>query len=152
VVAALAALVLIGLGLGVAALVTSGDGFGPRQATSAQGVRPAEAASSTPSRETTPTEPQAPSGAALNRDGFARMQAGDFAGALPLLRQAVLALKGANTLVEAYASYNLAFTRRALGQCEGVVELLDRSEQVQGKRKEISKLRKEAEKACGEEG
>jgi hypothetical protein len=30
-------------------------------------------------------------GAALNRDGFARMQAGDFAGALPLLRAAVLA-------------------------------------------------------------
>jgi hypothetical protein len=29
-----------------------------------------------------------------------------------------------------------------------VVELLDRSEQVQGRRKEITRLRKEAEKAC----
>ena len=148
VVAALAALVLIGLGLGVAALVTSGDGFGPRQATSAQGVRPAEAASSTPSRETTPTEPQAPSGAALNRDGFARMQAGDFAGALPLLRQAVLALKGANTLVEAYASYNLAFSRFAVGRCDGVTGLLDRSERIQGHRSEIDELRRQWEARC----
>ena len=148
VVAALAALVLIGLGLGVAALVTSGDGFGPRQATSAQGVRPAEAASSTPSRETTPTEPQAPSGAALNSDGFARMQAGDFAGALPLLRQAVLALKGANTLVEAYASYNLAFSRFALGRCDGVAGLLDRSERIQGHRSEIDELRRQWETRC----
>ena len=119
-VAALAALVLLGLGLGVAALVTAGDGFSPRQAATAQDARRSEAASTSASRETTPTEPQTPSGAALNRDGFARMQAGDFAGALPLLRQAVLALKGSNTLDEAYASYNLAFSRFALGRCDGV--------------------------------
>ena len=80
VVAAFAALVLLGLGLGVAALVTSGDGFEPPQATSAQDARRSEAASTSAARETTPTEPQAPSGAALNRDGFARMQAGDFTG------------------------------------------------------------------------
>jgi hypothetical protein len=29
-----------------------------------------------------------------------------------------------------------------------VIDLLDRSEQVQGKRKEISRLRKDAEKSC----
>ena len=55
------------------------------------------------------------------------MQAGDFAGALPLLREAVLALKGSNTLDEAYASYNLAFSRFAVGRCDGVTGLLDRS-------------------------
>ena len=76
------------------------------------------------------------------------MRAGRYEEALPLLEQAVAGLAGSGELAEAYASYNLAFTRRALGQCDGVVELLDRSEQVQGKRKEISKLRKEAERSC----
>ena len=82
-------------------------------------------------------------GGALNRDGFARMQAGDFAGALPLLRQAVLALNGSNTLDEAYASYNLAFSRFAVGRCDGVIGLLDRSERIQGRRSEIDDLRRQ---------
>ena len=58
------------------------------------------------------------------------------------------ALGTRETLAEAYASYNLAFTRLALGRCDGVGELLDRSEQIQGKRKEISRLRHEAKKSC----
>ncbi len=77
------------------------------------------------------------------------MQAGDYEGALPLLEGAVAGLAGSGSLTEAYASYNLAFTRLALGQCDGVLDLLARSEQVQGDRKEIDRLRKEAEKACG---
>ena len=80
------------------------------------------------------------------------MQAGDYGGALPLLRQAVIASHGSGTLTEAYASYNLAFTRLALGRCDGVLELLDRSEAVQGYRAEIRRLRKDAEKQrCGDE-
>jgi hypothetical protein len=51
-------------------------------------------------------------------------------------------------LTEAYASYNLAFTRLSLGRCDGVLELLARSEQLQGERKEISRLRREAERSC----
>ncbi|CAN5352011.1 hypothetical protein BH18ACT12_BH18ACT12_14370 [soil metagenome] len=88
------------------------------------------------------------SGAALNNEGFARMQAGDYAGALPLLEQAVEKLQGTGSLDEAYASYNLAFTRLALGSCDGVFDLLDRSESVQGERKEIDRLRRQAEKSC----
>jgi hypothetical protein len=76
------------------------------------------------------------------------MRAGDYAGALPLLEQAVAGLAGSGETAEAYATYNLAFTRRALGRCDGVLELLDRSEQVQGERKEISRLRREAERSC----
>ena len=53
---------------------------------------------------------------------------------------------------EAYASYNLAFTRFALGQCDGVLSLLERSEDVQGKRREIDRLQREASKDCGEGG
>ncbi|HUG65332.1 MAG TPA: hypothetical protein VMK83_08955, partial [Gaiellaceae bacterium] len=80
----------------------------------------------------------------------ARMQAEDYEGALPLLEQAVSQLSGSGTLAEAYASYNLAFTRLALGSCEGVLDLLDRSEEVQGGRSEIDRLRGEAEKQCGD--
>ena len=151
--AVVAALVLLGLGLGVAALVTAGDGFGPQQTGSAQDARRSEAASTSTVQETTPAEPQV-DGAALNRDGFARMQTGDFAAALPLLREAVLALKGSNTLDEAYASYNLAFSRFAVGRCDGVVGLLDRSERIQGRRSEIDELRRQWEARCapGEDG
>jgi hypothetical protein len=88
-------------------------------------------------------------GVALNDQGFARMQAEDYAGALPLLEQAVAALQGSGTISEAYASYNLAFTRFALRRCDGVLELLGRSEAVQGQRVEIDRLRGEAERRCG---
>jgi serine/threonine protein kinase len=85
----------------------------------------------------------------LNDSGFRRMQARDFEGALPSLERAVSMLAGTGSLAEAYASYNLAFTRIALGSCEGVLELLDRSQEVQGRRVEIDRLRREAEDACG---
>jgi hypothetical protein len=102
---------------------------------------------------TAPTAPSvaAPSGSsgpALNDTGFAKMQAGDDAGALPLLEQAVQKLNGTGSTTEAYADYNLAYTRRALGQCTDVLTLLDRSQAIQGHRKEIDRLRKDAQKAC----
>jgi len=92
-----------------------------------------------------------PSGTAssLNDRGFTLMQQGDFTSALPLLEQAVAAAEGTGSLTEAYADYNLAFTRFQLGSCDGVLDLLDRSQQVQGHRKEIDRLRKEAGKTCG---
>jgi hypothetical protein len=68
---------------------------------------------------------------------------------LPLLEQAVQALSGSGEIVEAYALYNLAFTRLQLGQCEGVIELLDRSEQIQGHRGDINKARRQYERQCG---
>jgi eukaryotic-like serine/threonine-protein kinase len=98
---------------------------------------------------TTEAPPPAASGAELNDQGFALMQQGDFEGALPLLEQAVQALGGSGDIVEAYASYNLAFTRLRLGRCDGVPELLDRSEQVQGPHKDIDRARRDFRKACG---
>ena len=93
-----------------------------------------------------------PSGSpsALNDQGFALMQAGEFERALPLLEASVAGLAGSGGITEAYASYNLAFTRSALGNCDGVLALLDRSEAVQGERKEITRLRREAERNCGD--
>ena len=95
------------------------------------------------------TAPSGGSGTALNDAGFAKMQAGDYAGALPLLEQAVQKLNGTGSTSEAYADYNLAYTRRALGQCTDVLTLLDRSQAIQGHRKEIDRLRKDARKPCG---
>ena len=104
----------------------------------------------TTAEPTTTPEPTGESPSQLNDRGFALMQAGDYQGALPLLEQAVAGLAGSGETAEAYASYNLAFTRLELGSCDGVLDLLDRSEEVQGKRKEISRLRKEAERSCGD--
>ena len=51
-------------------------------------------------------------------------------------------------MAEAYTAYNLAFTRFALGSCQDVLALLDRSESIQGERTRISRLRQRAEKSC----
>lgn len=99
---------------------------------------------------TQPSPGTGESGAALNDQGFALLQRGDVQGALPLLESAVAALHGSSTLAEAYASYNLAVARFGVGRCDGVGELLDRSQEVQGERKEIDRLRRKVEHRCEE--
>jgi serine/threonine protein kinase len=105
-------------------------------------------ATSAPATSSPTTASSGSSGTSLNDAGFAKMQAGDYAGALPLLEQAVQKLNGTGSTSEAYADYNLAYTRRALGQCTDVLALLDRSQAIQGHRKEIDSLRKDARKQC----
>jgi tRNA A-37 threonylcarbamoyl transferase component Bud32 len=163
--AALAALGLLGAGALAAALLT-GAGDGGREATV---IRTQTVAGATKVRRVTievpttvePPPPQAStaggsgsgesgsaSGTELNDEGYRLMGEGDFERARPLLERALRSLRGSGSLTEAYAAYNLAFTRLALGECEGVAPLLDRSEQVQGRRKEIDRLRKDARRAC----
>ena len=111
-------------------------------------VQTVTTAATPPATTTAAVPPASASPSELNDQGYELMQARRYEEARPLLTQAVGGLAGSGELAEAYASYNLAYTRRALGQCDGVVDLLNRSEQVQGSRKEISKLRKEAERSC----
>jgi tRNA A-37 threonylcarbamoyl transferase component Bud32 len=92
--------------------------------------------------------PSGQSGEALNDAGYAKMQAGDFPGALPLLEEAVRKLDGTGKLYEAYAKYNLAYTRFQLGNCDGVLDLLDQAEAIEGHKGPIDELRKRARKAC----
>jgi len=152
---ALAALALIGVA--VALVATRGDspktvvrtvtrpGTTVRQTVT---TRPTTAPSTTAPSTTAPSSSQ--SGADLNNAGFAKMRAGDYAGALPLLQQAVQKLNGTGALDEAYADYNLAYTRFALGDCTDVLPLLDHSQQIQGHRPEIDRLRHDAQKRCGD--
>jgi tRNA A-37 threonylcarbamoyl transferase component Bud32/tetratricopeptide (TPR) repeat protein len=127
-----------------------------RTVTSPGGVttveRPVTVTTTAPS---TPTQPPTTAslgnsvgGAALNNAGFIRMRLGDYEGALPLFERAVERLQGTGSLDEAYASYNLAYTRFQLGSCDGVLDLLDRSESIQGHRTEIDDLRAQAEEEC----
>ena len=103
----------------------------------------------TADRRTPPAGPATDeSGSALNDRGFRLLQAGDARAALPVLESAVAALQGSSSITEAYASYNLAVARFATGRCDGVANLLDRSEEIQGERKEIDRLRKQVEKRC----
>jgi eukaryotic-like serine/threonine-protein kinase len=95
-----------------------------------------------------PPAPSTASGAELNDQGFRRMQAGDYSGALPLLEQAVAKLSGTGGLAEAYALYNLAYTRLQLGSCDGVEDMLARSQQIQGRRTEIDQARARTEQQC----
>ena len=90
------------------------------------------------------------SAAAANDSAYQMMLNEDFEGALPILEDAYGRSPAAGTTTEAYTAYNLAFTRFALGSCQDVLALLDRSESIQGERKEISRLRHDAEKSCGE--
>jgi hypothetical protein len=96
----------------------------------------------------TSVTPSGQSGEALNDAGYAKMQAGDYTGALPLLEEAVRKLDGTGKLYEAYAKYNLAYTRFQLGNCDGVLQLLDQAEAIEGHKGPIDRLRKEARKAC----
>jgi eukaryotic-like serine/threonine-protein kinase len=98
---------------------------------------------SSPSQSPSPSS--GASGSTLNNAGYAKMRAGDYAGALPLLEQAVQKLSGTNSLTEAYAKYNLAYTRYHLGNCTGVLDLLNSSEAIQGHRSDIDRLRAQAQ-------
>ncbi len=127
-----------------------------RTVTSPGGVttveRPVTVTTTAPTTPTQPPATQSPansaSGAALNNAGYVRMRLGDYEGARPLLERAVERLQGTGSLDEAYASFNLAYTRFQLGSCDGVVDLLDRSESIQGHRSEIDALRQHAEDEC----
>ena len=80
-----------------------------------------------------PPPPPPPPGAIpgrAERRGVPADAAGRLRGSPAAARAGGRRARGNRRLVEAYASYNLAFTRFALGHCDGVLDLLERSKQV----------------------
>ena len=150
---------VLAAGIAAAALLSRGSSHGSqltvvhtvtsRGATVRQTVTVAPATTSPITTASSISSSSSLSGAQLNEAGFEKLQRRDYAGALPLLEQAVAKLDGTDSTVEAYADYNLALARLSLGQCTDVTTLLDRSESIQGRREEIDHLRKDARKACG---
>jgi eukaryotic-like serine/threonine-protein kinase len=94
--------------------------------------------------------PSAAEAAELNDQAFELMNQGRYDEALPLLERAIVPLRGSGELPEAYTSYNLAKTRLELGRCDDVIPLLDRSQEIQGERREITQARRQAEEECGD--
>ena len=95
---------------------------------------------------TTSTTPATTSGGVPRQsaaaDGYAKIQAGDYNAALPLLEQAARDLQGTHSLSEAYNDYNLALTLVKLRGCSArVLQLLDTSQAIQGRRAPIDELR-----------
>jgi hypothetical protein len=81
------------------------------------------------------------------------MQAGDYAGALPLLEQAARSLQGSGSLNEAYNDYNLAVSLAQTQGCSSqVLDLLDASQAIQGHRKPIDQLRHACKKGNNNQG
>ena len=99
-------------------------------------------------RATAPAPTSASNAASTAAQGFAKLQAGDYAGALPLLQQAAQALQGSGSLNEAYNDYNLAYALAKTQGCSSqVLDLLDASQRIQGHRKPIDHLRHACRKA-----
>jgi serine/threonine protein kinase len=89
-----------------------------------------------------PSSTPSPSAQALALQGYDKLKAGDYRGAVPLLEQAAQRLQGSGTIDEAYNDYNLAYAlARTSGCSDRVRQLLDASEAIQGHRTEIDRLR-----------
>jgi len=101
---------------------------------------------STSAPQPPPPPPSPTDGVALTDEATRLLRAGDDTGAERAARQALAALAGSGQLYEAYAEYDLGSALAALGRCDEALEHLDRSQEIQGHRKEIDKVRKECKK------
>ncbi len=102
-----------------------------------------------PPTTTVAPPPGSTGGDALNAQAFQLMQRGDFAGALPLLQQAVQTLQGQTGDVNnGYANYNLGITLIRLGRCADAVPYLDAAQHLEPGRHEVHDALKIARR-CG---
>jgi serine/threonine protein kinase len=124
----------------VSAAAIAGAGLAAILADRGEGTAtPAQSAAAPP-----PATPPPPSrnGVALTDQATRLLQTGDYSGAEPIAREAVTALEGTGQTYEAYAEYDLGLALAQLGRCGEALPHLDRSQQLQGHRKEIDLARK----------
>jgi eukaryotic-like serine/threonine-protein kinase len=106
-------------------------------------------APTTTAAATTTSASAGSNGDALNAQAYELMQRGDYAGALPLLQQAVQALQGQNGDVNnGYANYNLGVTLIRLGRCSEAIPYLETAKQLEPGRHEVHDALKIAQH-CG---
>ena len=103
-----------------------------------------------PAEQPAPAPAAQGDGHALNDEGYALMNQGRWAEALPLLEQAVRDLRGVGPEdpYEAYANYNLGVTLVRPGRCEEAMKPLRRSDRLQD-REELDRALAEAQACAG---
>ncbi|HEX6679244.1 MAG TPA: serine/threonine-protein kinase [Gaiellaceae bacterium] len=106
---------------------------------------PPPPASAPPPASPPPASASSLSGSQLNDAGYAKMRAGDYAGALPLLRSAVTKLIGVGYPTEAYANYNLGYTLLQLGSCDEAIPYLEQAKRLEPQRHEPKDALKRAQ-------
>jgi eukaryotic-like serine/threonine-protein kinase len=155
--ALLAGLLALGGGLGAAAVLSSDDEPQAQtvvktQISTAEGevttvretvTTPEPPPPSPPPPPPSPT-PSAASGEQLTDQATALLGQGKWAEAEQVARQAVAKLEGSGELYEGYANYNLGRALVEQGRCDEALPYLDKSQQIQGSRREI----REAKAKC----
>jgi serine/threonine-protein kinase len=126
----------------VRTLVTTAPGTTQRVTVTTQAEEPP------PEEEEPPPQQQGGDGVALTDQSTQLLNDGRYEEALPIAQQALAALQGSGELYEAYANYNVGKSLLGLGRCAEAIPYFDRSEQIQGERKEITRDRKAAEKCA----
>jgi serine/threonine-protein kinase len=143
-----ALLALAAIGGAIAAILLTGVGSGTKTAEHRSPPRTVTTVVTQQGQATTVTAPAntsssgsgsgsgSLSGSQLNIAGYRKVLAGDYAGALPLLRQAVAKLSGVGYPNEAYANYNLGYTLLQLGSCNEAIPYLEQAKRLEPQRHE----------------
>jgi tRNA A-37 threonylcarbamoyl transferase component Bud32 len=126
----------------------SGRGGEEAAAPPAEEAAPAEPTESAPAEEQA-SAPAEGDPAALNDEGFALMQEGDYEGAIPVLQQAVDAYPdGSQDLTYAYALFNLGSALRQAGRPDEAIPILEQRLEIPNQtgivRKELELARADA--------
>ena len=137
----------------------SGAAAGAAEAEEAAAAETAETSGSgeeTETAETSDSEPQpaaegsSESGAALNEQGYAMIQAGEYEAAVPVLEEAVASYpEGSEDLGYAYALFNLGNALRLSGRPEEAIPILEQRLQIPN---QTSTVEQELEAARAEAG
>jgi len=167
---AAAALVAFAVAVGAIALVAFGSGDEPSSGRGPQAkeakeanaggsqASPAAAPAGEPAESTEPEAGEVPAsggtdpalGAALNEEGFALVQAGEYEAAVPVLEEAVAAFpQGSEDLEYAYALFNLGNALRLSGRPQEAIPVLERRLQIPN---QTATVREELEAAEAEAG